>query len=140
MTVTYSLNITYQTTPYINGRTQALRVVMTAAVVSGFVDPGVFVFLRVGTIDEFQCLASPAQLVELPLGAPTQLSQGFWRGPGVDMPFSSKDAGLRFIADMVSPPDGHGWQGQVYTLCNEMSNLNNNLSIPTSQVIANTVI
>ena len=140
MTTTYSLNVTYQTTPYIPGRTQGFRVVMTAAVVSGFVDAGVFVFLRVGTIDEFQCLASPAQLVDLPLGAPTQLSQGFWRGPGVDMKFSSKDDGLEFIARMVSPPDAYGWQGEVYTLCNEMSNLANNLSIATSQVITNTVI
>jgi hypothetical protein len=137
MTVTYSLSVSYQTTPqYVPGRTQGFRVVMNATVVSGFADAGVFVFLRAGTIDQFQCLASPAQLVDLPLNAPTPASQGFFRQTGLDMIFPCKDDGQEFIAAMVAPPDGAGNQGEVYTLCSEMGNLGNNLSIPTVQVIS----
>lgn len=136
MTVTYALSVSYQTTPYVPGRTQGFRVVMTATVVSGFADAGVFVFLRNGLIDDFQCLACPSQLTDLPLSAPSPTSQGFWRSALVDMTFQSQAEGLAFIASMVASPDGNGNQGEVQTLCSEMGNLTNHLSIPTVQVIS----
>ncbi len=125
----YSIVDTIQTTQdWVPARTQGFRVKVDLSAPVGFSDEGLFVFIQ-KTIDtvEFQAVASPLQLAEIPLGAPTDDSATFFRLPNLDMVFGSQSEGLEFVTDI---------QAELKLLCNEMAKLATDLTDAVTGTIA----
>lgn len=79
-------------TTYVHGRTQGYRMIVEATEAEG-ISADIFVFLRQAIdyeeTDVFQNIASPADLAEYPVGAPSDVvgSQPFFRLASVDLVF-----------------------------------------------------
>lgn len=123
--MTYSLSVTKQVTESeVPGRTQAFRVLMSATVVAGFVDSGVFRFIRVPEGDLFTGICCPQDLVDYALDVPNP--EGWMRKSAIDLVFSHRVESLTIAAEI---------EAELQTLCNEMEKLTDDLSTAVVTVI-----
>lgn len=124
----YVLNITQQQTAnYVPGRTQGFRLLLTATVVSGFTDAGVFLFLQNGTSQYFQSVCSVADLTDYRTDTPSE--EGFIRLSAID---------LLFACESLSNDALQGILADIQVLCTQMQKVTSSgdLSVPVSLTIS----
>lgn len=124
---TYAITPSIQrTVNVVDGRTQGFRLKMVLTAPVGFVDAGLFLFLRQGTTDIFQAICSPANLNDYTLAAPST-PEPFLRLDNIDLVFSSQVEALSIEQQILV---------ELKTLCDEMAKLAIDLSIPVTVTIS----
>lgn len=124
---TYALSISSQmTAQMVEGRTQGYRLLMTAVVAAGFVDAGVFLFLRTGNLDVFQAVCSPQNLNDYFLAAPGT-PEPWLRLDHIDLVFSSQLEAAEIEREI---------REELKQLCDEMTKLVADLTQPSTEVIS----
>lgn len=118
MAASYELSIRRQDSPEAaEGRSQGHRVVLTATVVRGFKDAGVFVSMRKTSADFFTNVASPSDINDLDLNNVDE--DGRLRHDVLDLVFSAKSLADEVIDEIMV---------ELTVLCEEMARLNGSIN------------
>jgi len=124
--MTYSVTLSVQLTPdYTACPASPVRLTMTVASVVGFIDQGIFVFLR-DTVTHFPYysrVSTPCDINTIPFGGGSDT----YRANAIDLVFLSAAAADAAIATI---------EGAIQDLCNQMNRLQT-LASPTTVVITN---
>lgn len=99
------------------GRGQGHRVVLTATVVRGFHDAGVFVSRQRGAGLDFTNVATPADLVDLDLNNPDE--DGRLRSDTLDLTFASRLTADEVVEELLE---------ELQVLCDELARINDTLT------------
>lgn len=130
MSSTYAISVSSQTTAQVvEGRTQGYRLLMTLTVAAGFVDAGLFLFLRTGEDDVFQAVCSPQNLNDYFLAAPGA-PEPWLRLDHIDLVFSSQLEAVEIEREI---------REELKQLCDEMTKLVADLTQPATEVISDDV-
>ncbi len=121
MTAPFSISLARQD----SSSNQGHRVKLTVSVTSGFQDPGLFRFQRMGgNQDFFTGICSPADLVDLLLNTPNE--EAWFRLATADLLYPSEEI-AQDITDSILT--------ELKTLCQEMAAIQANLGAQTTQSI-----
>ncbi len=125
MPASYKIQVTRQDSPETAvGRSQGHRVILTATVVSGFQDAGVFVSNRRGRSDFFSNVAAPYDIADLDLNNPDD--EGRLRHEVLDLVFSAKSLADEVVEEIMT---------ELKVLCDEMARLNGVLSATSTSTV-----
>ncbi len=125
--MTYSVTLSVQLTPdYTACPASPVRLTMSVVSVVGFIDPGIFVFLR-DTVTHFPYysrVSTPCDINTLPYNGGAET----YRGNAIDLVFLSAASADAAIATIETA---------IQDLCNQMNRLTT-LAAPTTVTITNT--